>query len=191
MRERSRRSTSSSQAKRTRHGFAPCLIHTDPSSDVAVLMPSSWLCPSRNHLISHLLVTGDCRSLGLLNYVRVWHDNSGKGASASWFLKYIIVRDLQTMQKSYFICQNWLAVEKDTGTVSSSHSELSADIRVHRSSVWCPWLVMRRNRSSRMCCRNRPITVSPKVICGSRSSLVRPRIGSRECSDAPAVSCCC
>ena len=64
----------------------------------------------------------DGRSLGLLNYIRVWHDNSGKGASASWFLKYIIVRDLQTMQKSYFICQNWLAVEKDTGTVSLSDS---------------------------------------------------------------------
>ena len=64
-------------------------------------------------------VHGDeCRSLGLLNYIRVWHDNSGKGASASWFLKYIIVRDLQTMQKSYFICQNWLAVEKGNGAVS-------------------------------------------------------------------------
>ena len=48
-------------------------------------------------------VHGDeCRSLGLLNYIRVWHDNSGNGASASWFLKYIIVRDLQTMQKQEF-----------------------------------------------------------------------------------------
>ena len=35
-----------------------------------------------------------CRSPGLLNYIRVWHDNSGRGASASWFLKYILVRDL-------------------------------------------------------------------------------------------------
>jgi hypothetical protein len=53
-----------------------------------------------------------------LNYIRVWHDNSGQGASASWFLKYIIVRDLQTMEKSYFICQQWFAVEKDEGRVS-------------------------------------------------------------------------
>ncbi|CAF4456624.1 unnamed protein product, partial [Adineta steineri] len=37
------------------------------------------------------------KSLGLLNYIRIWHDNSGEGSSASWFLKYIIVRDLQTM----------------------------------------------------------------------------------------------
>ncbi|CAF1681875.1 unnamed protein product, partial [Adineta ricciae] len=39
------------------------------------------------------------KSLGLLNYIRIWHDNSGENSSASWFLKYIIVRDLQTMEK--------------------------------------------------------------------------------------------
>jgi hypothetical protein len=56
--------------------------------------------------------------LGPLNYIRIWHDNTGRGASGSWFLKYIIVRDLQTMEKSHFICQRWLAVEKDDGQVS-------------------------------------------------------------------------
>jgi polycystin 1L2 len=55
--------------------------------------------------------------LGLLNYMQVWHDNTGQGATASWFLKYIIVRDLQTMEKFHFICQRWLAVEKDDGKV--------------------------------------------------------------------------
>jgi hypothetical protein len=58
------------------------------------------------------------RSLGLLNYIHIWHDNTGSSTSASWFLKYIIVRDLQTMEKSYFICQNWFAVEKGDGLVS-------------------------------------------------------------------------
>ena len=57
------------------------------------------------------------RSLGPLNYMRVWHDNSGSGNTASWFLKYIVVRDLQTMEKDHFICQKWLAVEKDDGVV--------------------------------------------------------------------------
>ncbi|CAF1549867.1 unnamed protein product, partial [Adineta steineri] len=57
------------------------------------------------------------KSLGPLNYIRLWHDNTGPGSSASWFLKYIIVRDLQTMEKSYFICQKWLAVEKDDGLI--------------------------------------------------------------------------
>ncbi|CAF0846743.1 unnamed protein product [Adineta steineri] len=57
------------------------------------------------------------KSLGLLNYIRIWHDNSGEGSSASWFLKYIIVRDLQTLDKFYFICQQWFAVEKDDGRI--------------------------------------------------------------------------
>ncbi|CAF0859705.1 unnamed protein product [Rotaria sordida] len=57
------------------------------------------------------------KSLGLLNYIRIWHDNSGKGSSASWFLKYIIVRDLQTMEKFYFITQRWFAVDKDDGLI--------------------------------------------------------------------------
>jgi polycystin 1L2 len=57
------------------------------------------------------------RSLGNLNYLRIWHDNSGKGGWASWFLKYIIVHDVQTRQKFYFICQRWLAVEKDDGSI--------------------------------------------------------------------------
>ncbi|CAF4368685.1 unnamed protein product, partial [Adineta steineri] len=57
------------------------------------------------------------KSLGLLNYIRIWHDNTGEGSSASWFLKYIIVRDLQSMDKFYFISQQWFAVEKDDGRI--------------------------------------------------------------------------
>jgi hypothetical protein len=57
------------------------------------------------------------RSLGLLNYIRIWHDNTGEGTSASWFVKYILVRDLQTMEKFHFICRRWFAVEKDDGKV--------------------------------------------------------------------------
>jgi len=58
--------------------------------------------------------------LGLLNCIRIWHDNTGQGSSSSWFLKYLIIRDLQTMEKFHFICQRWLAVEKDDGKVSSN-----------------------------------------------------------------------
>ncbi|CAF3752991.1 unnamed protein product [Adineta steineri] len=58
------------------------------------------------------------KSLGLLNYIRIRYENSGQRNKASWFLKYIIVRDLQTMQKSYFICQQWFAVEKDDERVN-------------------------------------------------------------------------
>ena len=56
--------------------------------------------------------------MGPLNYLHIWHDNTGKGTASSWFLKYIIVRDLQTMRKYNFICQRWFAVEKDDGAVS-------------------------------------------------------------------------
>ncbi|CAM4981739.1 unnamed protein product, partial [Rotaria socialis] len=41
----------------------------------------------------------------------------GEGESASWFLKYIIVRDLQTTEKFHFICQKWFAVEKGDGAI--------------------------------------------------------------------------
>jgi len=57
------------------------------------------------------------KSLGQLNYLRIWHDNSGQDSSASWFLKYLIVRDLQTMENFHFIAQRWFAVEKEDGRV--------------------------------------------------------------------------
>jgi len=36
---------------------------------------------------------------------------------ASFYLKHIIVHDLQTREKEYFICEKWLAVEKDDGKI--------------------------------------------------------------------------
>ncbi|UJR24498.1 hypothetical protein I4U23_005873 [Adineta vaga] len=57
------------------------------------------------------------KSLGVLNYIHIWHDNSGLDSTASWFLKYIIIQDLQTKEQYYFICQRWLAVEFDDGAI--------------------------------------------------------------------------
>jgi polycystin 1L2 len=57
------------------------------------------------------------RPLGSLTYLKIWHDNLGKGDKASWLLKYIIVHDLQTKKKFYFLCQNWLAVEHGDGKI--------------------------------------------------------------------------
>jgi len=56
--------------------------------------------------------------LGYLNCIRIWHDNTGKGSSSSWFLKYLIIHDLQTMEKFHFISQQWFAIEKDDGKVN-------------------------------------------------------------------------
>jgi polycystin 1L2 len=55
--------------------------------------------------------------LGNLNYLKIWHNNMGKGDMASWFLKFIIVHDIQTREKFYFLCQNWLAVENGDGQI--------------------------------------------------------------------------
>jgi hypothetical protein len=49
--------------------------------------------------------------------MRIWHDNSGSGNDASWYLKYIIVYDLQTKEKFYSFCEQWLATEKGDGKI--------------------------------------------------------------------------
>ena len=44
----------------------------------------------------------------------MWHDNSGKTVNeSSWYLKHVLVHDLQTREKSLFICEQWLALDKD------------------------------------------------------------------------------
>lgn len=102
------------------------LILIDRYCNVVESMLSSCLCPGiRSFVEDDSLVSSAShfsRSLGFLNCIRVWHDNSGQGPSASWFLKYIIVRDLQTMDKFHFIGQRWFAVEQDDGHVRCSIS---------------------------------------------------------------------
>lgn len=42
---------------------------------------------------------GSSLKYGRLNYLRIWHDNSGQGDLKSWFLNKIIVDDLQTKER--------------------------------------------------------------------------------------------
>lgn len=35
------------------------------------------------------------RPLGSLNFIRIWHDNSGWENYASWFVTAIVIKDLQ------------------------------------------------------------------------------------------------
>ncbi|CAF0935845.1 unnamed protein product [Adineta steineri] len=44
--------------------------------------------------------------------VSSWHANIDKGCSSSWFLKYIIIRNLQALKKFHFIPQQRCDVEK-------------------------------------------------------------------------------
>ncbi|GIY29651.1 polycystic kidney disease protein 1-like 2 [Caerostris darwini] len=57
------------------------------------------------------------RPLGRLNYLRIWHDNSGKGKFKSWLLNFVIIRDVQTGARYEFVCNRWLAVEKEDGLI--------------------------------------------------------------------------
>ncbi|XP_023236367.1 uncharacterized protein LOC111635594 [Centruroides sculpturatus] len=65
----------------------------------------------------NVFVMSTSRSLGDLFYLRIWHDNSGKGKWASWFLQYIVFRDVQTGQKYEFIANKWFAVEEGDGLI--------------------------------------------------------------------------
>ncbi|XP_070548690.1 polycystin-1-like protein 2 isoform X2 [Ptychodera flava] len=55
--------------------------------------------------------------LGRLRSLRIWHDNSGQGKNASWFLSRVEVVDIQTTDRYTFLCDKWLAVEKGDGRV--------------------------------------------------------------------------
>ena len=105
----------------TKQVFEHLLILKDKFYNVEESMHLSWLYQSISKVYFSIcfLFGLFCRSLGPLSYLRIWHDHSGSNGSASWFLKYLIVRDLQTMIKSHFLCQQWFAVEKDDGLVSS------------------------------------------------------------------------
>ena len=153
--------------------FAHFLIHIERFSNVVGSIHSSWLFPSRNLLLfrlkSHL---SHFRSLGLLNYIRIWHDNSGQGSSASWFLKYIIVRDLQTMQKFHFISQRWFAVEKDDGKVTNVRMKFLAWFSLRNRSNEFSRLPMIKNvKNFLIYYRRKLIIVYPMDIYGFPSSL--------------------
>ncbi|XP_016090515.1 polycystic kidney disease protein 1-like 2 [Sinocyclocheilus grahami] len=54
-------------------------------------------------------------SLGELQSIRLWHDNSGD--HPAWYVNMVMVEDLQTEQKWHFLCSSWLAVDIDDCTV--------------------------------------------------------------------------
>ncbi len=46
-------------------------------------------------------------TLGKLHYIRIWHDSSGKGKWADWFLSEIGIQDLQTNERYDFISMGY------------------------------------------------------------------------------------
>ncbi|XP_048825578.1 polycystic kidney disease protein 1-like 2 [Brienomyrus brachyistius] len=47
-------------------------------------------------------------SLGELQNIRLWHDNSG--SHPAWYINKVMVQDLETGQKWHFLCNSWLAI---------------------------------------------------------------------------------
>lgn len=61
--------------------------------------------------------------------IKLWHDNSGD--NPSWYVNQVVIRDLETEEKWYFLCGRWLAVDKEDGEVEidipiASKSDLSS-----------------------------------------------------------------
>lgn len=88
----------------------------------------------RNFLMS------TAENLGTLTFLRIWHDNIGYQGVSSWFLNTISVVDLQTSKKYVFICNKWLAVEKDDGQIdrtliAASQKDLAQFSHLFTSSV--------------------------------------------------------
>ena len=55
------------------------------------------------------------QTLGRIREIHIWHNNAGK--SPAWYLFRVLVRDLQTDVKWWFVCDQWLAVEEGDGAV--------------------------------------------------------------------------
>ena len=52
---------------------------------------------------------------------RIWHDNMG--TNPSWYFSRMQIEDLQTGDKYFFICENWLSLDDDDGLVSNYCTE--------------------------------------------------------------------
>ncbi|XP_055877063.1 polycystin family receptor for egg jelly-like [Biomphalaria glabrata] len=64
--------------------------------------------------------------LGDLQCIKIWHDNSGKGNEATWYLDQIDIVDLQTAKSYFFVCGEWLSPEYslETSIAASCVDEL-------------------------------------------------------------------
>lgn len=86
------------------------LTGDDDSTGVRTLDPG-WKDTLRKGTVdSYVMKTP--RPLGNMSFMRIWHDNSGRGNYASWYLNALLVRDMQTNEVFEFVCDRWLAQEK-------------------------------------------------------------------------------
>ncbi|XP_078495959.1 uncharacterized protein LOC100175984 [Ciona intestinalis] len=70
---------------------------------------------TRSSVVHFLLREPKC--LGPLTHLHIWHDNKGKGDMRSWYLDQVVVQDVRTGKRFFFISDQWLAVDHDDGKV--------------------------------------------------------------------------
>lgn len=56
--------------------------------------------------------------MGDLRFLRLWHNNAGKGDEGSWFCDFVSIIDLQTKAKYTFLVEKWFGVDEDDGLAS-------------------------------------------------------------------------
>lgn len=70
------------------------------------------------------LIASD-RPLGNIQKIHLWHDNTGK--HPSWFVSRVVVRDLQSNKKFFFLANCWLSLTVEQG---------SLDKQIHAASEY-------------------------------------------------------
>lgn len=53
--------------------------------------------------------------LGEVQHIKIWHDNTG--GNPQWHLRQVVIRDVQTDTVWFFVCNRWLAAEREDGKI--------------------------------------------------------------------------
>ena len=78
---------------------------------------STWWKTFCKHSIDRFVLDLD-NQLGSVFKVEMWYDNNGK--SSSWFLDQVHIVERSTGEKWDFFYHNWLALQKDNGTIAAT-----------------------------------------------------------------------
>merc|ERR1712038_667592 len=80
-------------------------------------LDSGWMEFPRASVVDFILRDRDLGKDPL--QIQLWHDNSGKGEDACWYIDQIVLQKLadpdsgkRSQEPSYFICKQWLSVDK-------------------------------------------------------------------------------
>ncbi|XP_033737918.1 polycystic kidney disease protein 1-like 2 [Pecten maximus] len=87
------------------------------ASDSGVRILSDGKSQGFDHACTKRFIMGTTENLGDLNYIRIWHDNSGTGANRSWYLSRITIDDPQVHKRYVFLCDKWFSYDHDDGMI--------------------------------------------------------------------------